>query len=147
MLTGGNYYGMQLATTGPSTTAYFFVNVLSPGALVGAAVSMYPSATQATYFSSTENSLQFNAPAAVTIGAATTVLTSGNDVAGSLGVSPPIQSDVTLSLYGSGGVIGTVTLEAGQTQMPFDFRVTPSESLGHEGGAALLRKQAPRPEA
>jgi hypothetical protein len=147
MAIGENYYGMQIMTTGSSSTAFFYVNLMSDGAFGGSAISMAPTATQATYFSYNPASVQFNAPAALSVSGGMNVITSANQVAGTLGVSPAIASDTILTLFGSSGTIGSVTLRAGLTAMPFDFRVTASEGFPDEDAASFVTKHAPRPNA
>ncbi len=141
-----NYYSLQVLTQGSaSSTAFYYVNVLSPGALEGAAVTMYPSAAQATWFGYQQNSLQFQAPAG-RASAGATVVTDSPRVGGSLGVSPAINVDTVLNLYGAANLIGTVTLPAGQTSIPFDFQVSESDAIQKGDLEASLKKLAPQPE-
>lgn len=141
-----NYYSLQVTTQGNATsTAYYYVNVFSPGALDGAAVTIYPSAAQGTWFGYQTDSLQFQSPSG-RVSAGTTVVTSGDRVSGTLGVSPAINVDTVLSLYGAAQLIGSVTLAAGQTSIPFDFPVSPSEAIPQSDVKASLQKLEPRPE-
>ena len=141
-----NYYSMQVSTQGTaSSTAFYYVNVLSPGALAGSAVTIYPTVAQATWFSYQQNSLQFQSPAG-RASAGATVVTDSPRVGGTLGVSPAINVATVLSLYGAGGLIGSVTLQAGQTSVPFDFQVSGSDSIAEGDVEESLKKVAPKPE-
>ncbi|HYK03098.1 MAG TPA: hypothetical protein VE974_15160 [Thermoanaerobaculia bacterium] len=142
-----NYYSIQVTTQGSaSSTAFYYVNVLSPGALAGAAVTLYPTAAQATWFGYQENALQFQAPAG-RAGAGATVITDSPRVIGTLGVSPAINVDTVLNLYGAANPIGSVTLPAGQTSIPFDFQVSSEDAIQKGDVEAALQKVAPKPEA
>lgn len=146
MLTGGNYYGLQLTNQGPATTtAYYYVTLLSSGSFAGAALTIYPTAAQATYFSCQEGAVQFQAPAAARLSGGITVVTTDTHVAGNLGVSPAINSDVVLTIYGAGKALGSVTLPAGQTSVPFDFKVESTHPLASDDAGAFLAEHAPPP--
>ena len=140
------YYGFSINTGGTANnTAYYYVTISSGSGLYdGAGVTLYPTGTTATFFSYRSNSLQWQAPPArVTAGA--TVVTGGSSIIGVLGVSPPINVALTLTCNGSSGPIGSVTVSPGQTEVPFNFQVSPSESLG--SGDDFLAKNAARPES
>jgi hypothetical protein len=137
---------MQVTTQGSaSSTAFYYVNVLSPGALAGAAVTIYPTAAQGTWFGYQENSLQFQSPAG-RASAGATVVTDSPRVGGTFGVSPAINVDTVLSLYGAAKLIGSVTLAAGQTSIPFDFQVSSEEAIQKGDAEASLKKLVPQPE-
>lgn len=140
-----NYYGFSLSTSGPTTSAaYYWVSLAQGAAYDGAAITIYPGNTNPTYFNYRSNSLQWQAaPGRITAGM--TVVTSGSNIAGTLGVSPAVNVDITLLCYGAASQIGSVTLPAGQTEVAFNFPVTPSESLGN-GGQAFLDKVSAKPE-
>lgn len=141
-----NYYSIQVTTQGnASSTAFYYVNILSPGALEGAAVTMYPTAAQATWFGYQQNALQFQAPAGRS-SAGATVVTDSPRVGGTLGVSPAINVATVLNLYGAANLIGSVTLQAGQTSVPFDFQVSSEDAIQKGDVEASLKKLAPQPE-
>ena len=141
-----SYYGFTINTGGnANTTAYYYATITNgSGEFDGAAVTMYPTAEQATYVNYRSNSLQWQSPAA-RVSAGMTVVTSGSSITGVLGVSPGINVPLTLVCSGSSGPIGTVALSPGQTEVPFNFHVTPAESIG--GSDDFLAKNAPRPES
>ncbi len=147
MLVGDNYYGVRVTTGGATTTAYFWVTLASAGALDGAAVTIYPTAAQPAYFNYRDNSVQWQAAAAQSVAAGTTVVTSASLVAGQLGVSPAQNVATTLTLLGAGGKpLGTVVVQPGESSADFSFTVSPSESLGADDAAALIQQSATRPK-
>lgn len=144
MLVGGNYYALQLAAQNTNIFAFYFVN-LATGAVTGSAVTIHPNATNTTYVAQSDVYLQFQAPAARQIGAGLTVVTSDSNVAGTLGVSPALSLPVVLQCYGAGKILGTVTLPAGKTEVPFEFKVTAEEAIPADQVAQVLEELAPRP--
>ena len=139
------YYGMRVNTTGPAAQAYLYVTLISDGDFDGAAVTVNPSGTHTTWFSYQDKSVQMQLPPTSLVSGGITVVTSASRIAGTLGVSPPIVSDVILTLYGT-SALGSVTLEAGQTSIPFDFSLQPDQALGSEAKAnAFLEDAVPKP--
>jgi hypothetical protein len=141
-----SYYGFSISTSGAaSATTYYYVTISNASGLYdGAGVTLYPTGAQATFFSYRSNSVQWQSPPA-RVSAGATVVTSGSSITGVLGVSPAINVSLTLVCNGSSGPIGSVTLSPGQTEVPFNFHVTPSESIG--SGNDFLEKNAARPES
>lgn len=142
-----SYYSVQIQTGGATGNAYYWVSLTSAGSYDGGAVTLYPTAAQATYFNFRDTSLQWQAPAASKLSAGTTVVTSASSVAGTLGVSPAQSVAVSLTLYGAGGQpIGTVTLDPGQTQTTFNFPVTPEQSLQRDAAIEHVQQIVGKPE-
>jgi hypothetical protein len=141
------YYGMRVNTTGPAAQAYLYVTLLTNGDFDGAAVTVIPSGIHTTWFSYQDKSVQMQLPPTSSVSAGITVVTGSQNIAGTLGISPPIVSDVVLNLYGAGSSpIGSITLEAGQTSIPFDFSVQPEQGLGSEAKASsFLENAEPKP--
>lgn len=141
-----SYYGFSITTAGTTTTnAYYYVSITqNSGVYDGAAVTVYPSNTSSSYFNYRSASLQWQA-AAGRITAGTTVVTAGTQIIGVMGASPALNVDMTLICYGNSSTIGSVTLPAGQTEVPFAFAVTPAESIGG-GGNDFLAKNVPQPK-
>ena len=141
------YYGMRVNTSGAAAQAYLYVTLVSDGDFDGAAVTIHPSGTHTTWFSYQDKSVQLQLPPTSLVSAGITVVTSGNNIAGTLGISPPIVTDVVLALYGSGSSpIGSITLEAGQTSVPFDFSVKADNALGSMAKAnSFLENAEPKP--
>jgi hypothetical protein len=139
-----NYYGFSFSLGGTaSTSAYYYISVTSGSVYAGAAVTIYPGNTSPAYFAYRENSVQWQAaPGRITAGM--TVGTEGTSIQGVLGISPAINVDATLVCYGGNGQIGSVTLPAGKSEVPFNFNVSSAESLGENSD--FLDKNVPKPE-
>jgi len=141
------YYGMRVNTTGAASSAYLYVTLNSQGDFDGAAVTVYPSGANTTWFSYQDKSVQMQLPPTANVSAGITVVTSAQNIAGTLGISPAISANVVLTLYGAASSpIGSVTLEAGRTSIPFDFTVQQENALGSDTKAiAFLEDAEPRP--
>jgi hypothetical protein len=128
-----SYYSLDLQTSGAARHAtYFYVTVVgSESTFDGAGMTISPSVAQTTWFSYQSQSVQFQAPAA-RISGGITVVTPNQEVAGTIGVSPAIDVDTVLSIYGDGGMLGSVTLSAGKTSTPFHFDVGGSAGMSLE---------------
>ena len=59
-----NFYQLQLTANGTTNSAYYFVNLFSGVAYDSAAVTIYPTKTNATYFGFSSSSMQFQSPPA-----------------------------------------------------------------------------------
>ena len=142
-----NYYGLSLGASGTSSTsAYCYISITqNSGVYDGAAITLFPSSTSSTYFNYRSTSVQWQAPPSRMSGGLT-VVTGGNNIIGVLGASPALNVNLTLTCYGAGTTFGSVTLPAGQTEVPFNFSVSASEALP-AGGADFLEKEAPKPDA
>ncbi|HEY0158036.1 MAG TPA: hypothetical protein VGF28_12185 [Thermoanaerobaculia bacterium] len=139
------YYGMRLSTAGASSAAYMYVTLVSDGDFDGAAVTLHPTAANTTWFSYQDKSVQMQLPALASLSAGITVVTGAQNIAGTLGVSPAIDVDTVLILYGT-SALGEVTLPAGQTSVPFDFPVQPDRALsGANAAGTFLTDAEPKP--
>ncbi|HEX6639773.1 MAG TPA: hypothetical protein VF215_01605, partial [Thermoanaerobaculia bacterium] len=74
-----------------------------------------------------------------------TVVTPNQEVAGTIGVSPAINVDAVLTIYGAGQQLGSVTLQAGQTSTPFHFDLPSGSGLSQEAAKEALEKVAGKP--
>jgi hypothetical protein len=142
-----SYYGFSLSSSGTANaTSYYYVSATDGTTTYDSAtVTLYPSGTQTTYFSFRANSLQWQAPAA-RVSAAINATTSASSIRGVLGASPAVNVNLTLTLYGGSGPIGSVTLNAGQSEVPFNFSVSASDALSGNG-EDFMAKMGPKPEA
>jgi hypothetical protein len=141
------YYSLQFTTQGTaSTTAYYYVTVIGTASQFdGGAVSIYPTAAQSTWVSAQSTSFQFQAPSA-RLSAGITVVTPNQEVTGTIGVSPAINVDAVLSIYGAGNQLGSVTLKAGETSMPFHFDVPSGSGMDQDQAQKIQQKVSGRPE-
>ena len=84
----------------------------------GAAV-LYPTSTTSTYLSFSNSFQGQIPPGRFTIGI---VVLSGSNVSGTLSVSPAVNVPITGTLTAFGQTLGSVTLQPGQTSVPFNFQ-------------------------
>ncbi len=147
MLVGENYYGVQVQTGGATSTAYYWVTLTSAGSFDGAAVTIYPTSVGATYFNYRDVSVQWQSAPASRLSAGTTVVTSANNIAGTIGVSPAQSVALTLTVYGAGGQpIGSFTLQPGQEQGSFNFDVNQSQMMQKDEAMNFVSSTAAKPE-
>ena len=141
------YYSLQLQTQGSfSGAAYFFVSVAGSAAQFdGAGITIYPSAAQATFFTYQNTAVEFQAPAGRMTGGIT-VVTPDQQVVGTLGASPALDVPTTLTIYGAANQLGSVTLPAGQTSIPFHFDLPSGSGFNQDDAKTLLAKVAGKPE-
>ncbi|HYI10653.1 MAG TPA: hypothetical protein VEK57_16450 [Thermoanaerobaculia bacterium] len=142
-----SYYGFSLSASGTTNgSAYYYISITqNSGEYDGAAITLYPTSSSPSYFNYRSTSVQWQAPPA-RISGGLTVVTGGNNIIGVLGASPALNVSLTVICYGAGNTFGSVTLPAGETEVPFNFSVNSSESL-EAGGGDFLAKNAPKPEA
>lgn len=135
------YYSFNLTSSGTaSTSAYYYVSLAAnENSYDGAGITIYPSTASTTYVSYQSQSVSFNAPPA-RISGGITVIANVPEVAGTLGASPAVNVDQVLKLYGNTGLLGTVTLKAGQTMVPFDFHVSPTDGFDRAEAEENLKK-------
>lgn len=74
-----------------------------------------------------------------------TVVTPNQEVAGTIGVSPAINADAVLTIYGAEQQLGSVTLKAGQTSTPFHFDLPSGSGLNQDAAHEAMAKVAGKP--
>jgi hypothetical protein len=133
-----NLYGISISVNGASTAANYNISLASDGTFVEGGVTIDPTAIAATLVSIYRNSMAISAPAA-SIGGGSTISTSADVVAGRVMVSPPVDVDTVVTLYGTDS-IGSYTLKAGETSGAFSWSVAGRPALqGHDTEAFLGR--------
>ena len=121
-------YGLTISVNGSaSTTAYYSVSFVSGGEFVQGGATLYPTAIAATIVSLYGIELSINAPAGKVSGAAT-LTTTADIVAGRVFVSPPIDSDTVVTLFGT-SEIASVTVKAGEESAEFAWSVSGNAGL------------------
>ncbi|HEX3069143.1 MAG TPA: hypothetical protein VHX14_11250 [Thermoanaerobaculia bacterium] len=117
------FYGLTITVNGAaSATAYYSVSLASGGEFVQGGATLYPTAIGATFVSLYGIELSINAPAGKVSGAAT-LTTTGDIVAGRITISPPINVDTVVALYGT-SEIASVTVKAGEPGGAFAWTVS-----------------------
>jgi hypothetical protein len=121
-------YGLTISVSGSaSTTAYYSVSFVSGGEFVQGGATIVPTAIGATLVSLYGSELSINAPAGSVNGAAT-LTTTADIVAGRVFVSPPIDSDTVVTLFGT-SAIASVTVKAGEESAEFAWSVGGNAAL------------------
>jgi hypothetical protein len=122
------FYGLTITVNGSaSTTAYYSVSLASGGEFFQGGATIYPAAIGATYVSLYGVELSIGAPAGKISGAAT-LTTTGDIVAGRIIISPPINADTVVALYGT-SEIASVTVKAGESGGAFAWSVSGNPSM------------------
>ena len=112
------YYNFTITGSGMSTSAYLAVNFTAGEMQNGAAV-FYPTSTASTYVSFSNSFQGQIPPGRFSIGL---VVLAGGNIAGTLSISPAVNVPITGTLTAFGKTLGSVTLQAGQTSVPFNFQ-------------------------
>ncbi|MFL6245964.1 MAG: hypothetical protein ACJ74H_08075 [Thermoanaerobaculia bacterium] len=126
-----------------NTFSFFSLNITS-GVITNSGASFEnPVDAQSTYVNVYETAVQAQgSPADVTLGAA---IKSAAPVTGSIMASPPTNVDVVVTLYGLGKVLGTYTLDAGQSSGDFSFPVSSGDAIPQNELEQALQKILPKP--
>lgn len=132
-------YGLTITVDGSaSSTAYYNISLESGGEFVQGGATIDPTAIGATLFSLYGMELSINAPAGAINGAAT-LTTSGDIVAGRIMISPAIDADTVVALYGT-TEIASVTVKAGETGGAFAWTVSGNPAMSSGSVKRFLDK-------
>jgi hypothetical protein len=131
-------YALNTSYNNASTSAYCSVS-LTAGTLVNGVGQCVPSSTAFTYMSF-QGAISYQVPPGdASVGGTVDATTN---VAGSVIVSPPLNVDFTVELFGRGKVLGTYTVPAGQTSGQFNFNVSSADAIPQEEMAGVMEKVA-----
>ena len=138
------FYGLTITVDGAaSSTAYYSVSLASGGEFVQGGATIYPTAIGATFVSLYGIELQINAPAGKVSGAAT-LTTNGDIVGGRITVSPPINADTVVTLFGT-SEIASVTVKAGETGGAFAWSISGNPAMSSGSAEQFLDKTMKKP--
>ena len=134
-------YALNTFYNGASTSAFCSVS-LTAGTLADGVGQCMPSSTAFTYMSF-QGSITYQVPPGdASVGGTVNATTN---VAGSVIVSPPLNVDFTVQLWGRGKVLGTYTVPAGQSSGQFNFNVSAADAIPeNEVGTAMERIAKPQ---
>jgi hypothetical protein len=139
MSTGESYYALQLTAQGVNSSAYYGITPAPNLSIAQGGASIYPTATAATFINIYPQELQIQAPAG-TLSASVTIITSEGTIAGTFGVSPPINVALVLTLYGNGGVqLGQSIVDPGTEGRPFSFPVDGTKAMNASEATDALK--------
>ena len=137
----GNFYAFTINARATNRTAYYGVLFNSGIEVFQGSFTFTPTGTTNTMVGTDPSNINLNLPACASIAGGVTLETSNNSVGGTIFVSPALSVPVTFSLY-AGSPVGSVTVNAGQTQVPFNIPVT--QGLDEAGALAALAEVAPQ---
>ncbi len=137
------YFALTVTTTAAaSSAAYYSLTPTSNLTISQGGVTLAPSApsqqmiTVAVY----PQTLQMSAAAGLVSGGVT-IVTSASEVAGILGVQPPVNVAVAVTLYGSGGQqLGQYIADAGTGGGVFHFPVSAGDGSSADEASDTLKK-------
>jgi len=138
----GNFYSIGAVAQRSTTFSFYSLNITS-GVITNSGVSYEnPTNAQSLYVNVYATAIQSQGgPADVTLGAA---IDSSDPVTGSVMASPPSNTDVVVTLYGVGKVLGTYTLPAGQTTGNFVFPVSSGDAFAEGDVEQSLKTIVPQ---
>ena len=110
---------------------HYYVSLDDAASYGGVEITIDPSAVRTTFFSHRSDRVEWQAPPGE-VKAGLNVLAGGPSIKGVLGVAPAVDVSLTLTLFGGGGLIGRVTLEAGRTNVRFNFDISNVDPIPRE---------------
>ena len=126
----GSYYTIGLAVSNVNSAAFYAINPAPGLSILQGGFACYPTQNQYTSVAVYPEIAQLQLSPASYIGGSVTLQTTASTIAGSFTISPAINTDATLTLYGAGGqVLGTAVLKAGQSSVNFNWNVGSSQAL------------------
>jgi|SRR6185369_17530043 len=134
-------YGLNMSVLGATTSAYYSI-ALTSGVSGAGAFTATPRATQYTYVSF-QGGITFQAAPGEASGAAAVTTTNGV-ISGDVYVSPPVNVPVQIELYYQGRIVQAYSVEPGQTEGNFNWKVA-SETDAPDDVNNLLNGIVARP--
>ena len=127
-------YALNTYYNGSNKSTYISVN-LTAGAIVDGVGQCMPAAIEMFYLSF-QGAIVYQFPAGdASVG---TTIDATTNVAGSIIVSPAMNVDFNVTLWGRGTTLGTYTVPAGQTSGSFNFQVSQSDGIPIDQARAAL---------
>jgi len=144
MSNGEVYYALTLTAQGMSNAAYFSMSPTSNLQISQGGVTLGGTAAATTFVSIYPTELQVQAAPGL-ISGGVTIITSENNVAGRLEVSPPVNVAVTVTLYGAGGQqLGQFILDPGVPSGVFNFPTGGNAGMSAADALNTVKQQTGR---
>lgn len=125
-----SYYTIGLTVIDVTSSAFYSIDPIPGLDIFQGGFTCYPSAQANTSVAIYPQVAQLNMPAASYIGGSISIQTSAPSIDGNFTVSPPINCDAKLTLYGAGGQeLGTVILAGGEQSVAFQWKVSPGTGM------------------
>jgi hypothetical protein len=124
------YYTIGLAVVDVNSSAFYAIDPVPGLDIFQGGFTCYPSQQGNTSVAIYPQVVQLNMPAASYIGGSVSIQTSAPSIDGNFTISPPINVDAKLTLYGAGGQeLGTVILAGGEPSVAFEWKVSPGQGM------------------
>jgi hypothetical protein len=137
------FYGLTITVDGSaSSTAYYSVSLVSGGEFIEGGATIDPTAIGAAFVSLYRMELSIDAPAGALNGAVTLATTS-DIVAGQITISPPIDADTVVALFGT-SEIASVTVKAGETGGAFAWSTSGNPGMSSGSAKQFLDDARPK---
>ena len=144
-MSSGMYYSFTINTSGTNSSAYYSINFDRGITTFQSGFSFLPAATQSTYAAVYPSQVGLNLPPMSILAGGVTLTTTVDHVTGEVMVSPAVNVPVVFELWGV-SMIGSVTLQPGDTSALFNFDITHADGFADTDGArAVIDRLAPKP--
>ena len=137
----GSFYAFTINAKATNRTAYYGVLFNGGIQIFQGSFTFTPTATTNTMVGTDASNINLNLPACASISGGVTLETTNSTVGGTIFISPALSVPVTFTLY-AGSPIGSVTVNPGQTQVPFN--IPAGQGLDEAAAQAALAEIAPQ---
>ena len=124
-----SYYALTLTAHGSSSAAYYAVTPTSNLRISEGGATIEPTSPSATMVNVYPQTLQIQSPAGNVKGGVT-IVTGESTIAAEVTVSPPVDTEVEVALYGVGGKrLGVHVVAPGESGGTVQFQVSLAEAI------------------
>jgi hypothetical protein len=139
-----NYYSLTLLANGASTGAFYSIVPTSNLQIAQGGVSVAPTAASATMVNIYPQELQIQSPPG-SVYSGVTIITDAEKISGQVVASPPVNVEVTVTLYGAGGTkLGEYILEPGHDVGVFSFDTTRAHAMSASEALDVVKQALSR---
>ena len=137
-------YALTITANHASTAAYYALTPTSNLSIEQGSVTLSPKSASATMVTIEPQMLQIQAPAGSVHGGIT-IGTAAERIDGQVTVSPPVDTEVKVTLYGAGGQqIGEFVVAPGDGGGFFEFSVSAAQAIPADEVEKVLNELVPR---
>ena len=132
------YYALTIAANGASTAAYYAVTPASNLRISEGGATIEPTSPSATMVNVYPQTLQIQSPAGKLKGGVT-IVTGQSVIDCEVTVSPPVNTEVEVALYGAGGKrLGLHVVAPGESGGTFQFQVSTGDAIPRDDVGKIL---------
>jgi hypothetical protein len=137
-------YALTVTANRASTAAYYAVTPTPPVRIASGSVTLEPKSPSATLVNILPQVLEIQAPEG-SVHAGVTIVTGDSHIDGEIVISPPVDVEVEVSLYGAGGErLDTYVVASGDGGGVFQFHVSADQAIPPGEVAHLLKRLIPQ---